>query len=101
MRCKVIAPVGDNLKALFVGIKEFPTDKVYLITPSEKIRDAQKLRDKLEEFTIKSEIITPTDTNIESQNTITNYPYLKREIFQIIGTFGFVLFILIGLTFII
>ena len=50
---------------------------------------------------IKSEIITPTDTNIESQNTITNYPYLKREIFQIIGTFGFVLFILIGLTFII
>ena len=50
---------------------------------------------------IESEIITPTNTNIESQNTIINYPYLKREIFQIIGTFGFVLFILIGLTFII
>ena len=50
---------------------------------------------------IESDIITPTNTNIESQNTIINYPYLKREIFQIIGTFGFVLFILIGLTFII
>ena len=50
---------------------------------------------------IESEIITPTNTNIESQNTIINYPYLKREIFQIVGTFGFVLFILIGLTFII
>ena len=50
---------------------------------------------------IESEVITPTDTSIESQNTIINYPYLKREIFQIIGTFGFVLFILIGLTFII
>ena len=50
---------------------------------------------------IQSEIIAPTDTNIESENTIINYPYLKREIFQIIGTFGFVLFILIGLTFII
>ena len=50
---------------------------------------------------IESEIITPTNTNIESQNTIINYPYLKREIFQIIGTFGFVLSILIGLTFII
>tara|TARA_B100001167_G_C16707303_1_gene274617 strand:+ start:180 stop:455 length:276 start_codon:yes stop_codon:yes gene_type:complete len=50
---------------------------------------------------IQSEIIAPTDTNIESQNTIINYPYLKREIFQIIGTFGFVLSILIGLTFII
>ena len=50
---------------------------------------------------IESEIITHTDTNIESQTSIINYPYLKREIFQIIGTFGFVLFILIGLTFII
>ena len=50
---------------------------------------------------IESDIIAPADTNIESQNTIINYPYLKREIFQIIGTFGFVLFILIGLTFII
>ncbi len=50
---------------------------------------------------IESDIISSADTNIESQNTIINYPYLKREIFQIIGTFGFVLFILIGLTFII
>jgi len=50
---------------------------------------------------IESDIIAPADTNIESQNTIINYPYLKREIFQIIGTFGFVLFVLIGLTFII
>ena len=50
---------------------------------------------------IESDIIASADTNIESQNTIINYPYLKREIFQIIGTFGFVLFILIGLTFII
>ncbi len=65
MRYKVIAPVGDNLKALFVGIKEFPTDKVYLITPSEKIRDAQKLRDKLEEFTIKSEIIEVSGNMLE------------------------------------
>ena len=50
---------------------------------------------------IESEISTHTNTNIESQNAIINYPYLKREIFQIIGTFGFVLSILIGLTFII
>ena len=49
----------------------------------------------------ESDIISPADTNVESQSTITNYPYLKREVFQIIGTFGFVLFILIGLTFII
>ena len=39
--------------------------------------------------------------NMESENNVTNYPYLKREVFQILGTFSFVLSILIGLTFII
>ena len=52
----VIAPVGDDLSALFIGIKEFPTDRVILITPSKHVRDAEKVRKKLEEFTIKTEI---------------------------------------------
>ena len=91
-----------------------------MISKRKKNRDIQKIKSSLgvsrkKNYTkqrnvdikapinepIESEIITPTNTNIESQNTIINYPYLKREIFQIIGTFGFVLFILIGLTFII
>ena len=41
MGYKVIAPVGDNPKALFVGIKEFPTEKVYLLTPHENLRRAK------------------------------------------------------------
>jgi DNA-binding transcriptional ArsR family regulator len=53
----VIAPVGDNLKALFVGMKEFPTEKVILVTPHENIKEANKLKEKLDEFTIESEII--------------------------------------------
>ena len=56
MSYKVIAPVGDDLKALFVGIKEFPTEKVILITPFNRLNDAEKLKQKLEEFTIKTEI---------------------------------------------
>ena len=45
---------------------------------------------------------TPSTTyiNTETQNTVISYPYLKREVFQIMGTFSFVLSILIGLTFI-
>ena len=39
----VIAPVGDNPKALFVGIKEFPTERVILLTPPDKLKDAKKL----------------------------------------------------------
>ena len=53
----VIAPVGDNLKALFVGIKEFPTEKVILLTPSSGRPEAEKLRRQLDEFTIPSEIV--------------------------------------------
>lgn len=65
MRYNVIAPVGDNLKDLFVGIKEFPTEKVYLITPKEKIKDANELKRKLEEFTIKTEIISFSGSTLE------------------------------------
>ena len=37
----VIAPVGDNMDALYVGIKEFPTERVILITPEERLEDAE------------------------------------------------------------
>ena len=65
MGYKVIAPVGDNIKALFIGIKEFPTEKVFLLTPSENMRKAKKLARKLDDFTIKSEIIELKDNNME------------------------------------
>ncbi len=48
----VIAPVGDNLDALFVGMKEFATEQVYLITPSNNLRKAKKLEKKLQIFSI-------------------------------------------------
>lgn len=65
MGYKVIAPVGDNPKALFVGIKEFPTEKVYLLTPPENLRRAKELAKKLDEFTINSKIIELKENNIE------------------------------------
>ena len=65
MGYKVIAPAGDNLKALFVGIKEFPTEKVFLLAPSEYLKEAKKYSRKLREFTIKSEIIELPKNNLE------------------------------------
>ncbi|MBI5398410.1 hypothetical protein HZB03_03000 [Candidatus Woesearchaeota archaeon] len=53
----VIAPVGDNLKALFVGIKEFATEKVVLIAPSSKLNEARDLSKKLKDLTIEAKII--------------------------------------------
>lgn len=57
MGYKVIAPVGDNLKALFIGMREFPTEKVILIVPEKNFEAAKGLSKKLEEFAIRSEII--------------------------------------------
>jgi len=65
MGYKVIAPVGDNLKALFVGMKEFPTEKVFLITPISKLKEAHDLSKKLEEFTIESEIVEIQENILE------------------------------------
>ncbi len=59
----VIAPVGDNSQALFIGMKEFPTEKVILIVPSKSAGDAEKIRNKLKEFTVPVEIIE-TEGNI-------------------------------------
>lgn len=61
----IIAPVGDNPNALFIGMKEFPTEKVILISPVKYLKDAEKLRKRLDEFTIKSEIIEIGDNILE------------------------------------
>ena len=46
----VIAPVGDNMEALYVGIKEFPTEKIILITPEERLDDARKAKKELDKL---------------------------------------------------
>lgn len=53
----IIAPVGDNIDALFVGIKEFSTQKVYLLTPSDYSKTARNTVKDLERFGINSQII--------------------------------------------
>ena len=59
----VIAPVGDNLDALFIGMKEFPTEKLFLITPKANLRKARKLEKKLRVFSIPV-IVKETNGNM-------------------------------------
>jgi hypothetical protein len=53
----VIAPVGDNLDALFIGMKEFATQKVYLVTPKENMSKANEVKEKLKTFLIDTQIM--------------------------------------------
>ena len=62
----VIAPVGDNLDALFIGMKEFATEKVYLITPKENLKQAKGLEKKLQPFSIQVTIMEVDGPLMES-----------------------------------
>jgi len=53
----VIAPVGDNMDALYIGIKEFPTERVILLSPEEWLDDARKAQKELKKFSIPVQII--------------------------------------------
>jgi hypothetical protein len=52
----VIAAVGENMDSLFVGIREFPTKRIILITPEEKNELAEKTKKDLEKFKIPVQI---------------------------------------------
>ncbi len=57
MKYTMIAPVGDNPDALFIGIRDFPTEQVVLITPEKRLKDAQRIKQDLEKFKITVQII--------------------------------------------
>jgi len=57
MRKTIIAPVGDHLDDLFVGVREFPTEKVILLCPKERYDEALGARDSLKKFKIPTKIV--------------------------------------------
>lgn len=65
MGYNVIAPIGDNPNAIFAGIKEFPTEKVYLITAAHNREKAEKLAEKLKDFTIATQIMEIKGNTLE------------------------------------
>ena len=48
----IIAPVGDNMGALYIGLKEFPTLKVILLTPTKMMPEAKTALKELQKFGI-------------------------------------------------
>ena len=53
----VVAPVGDNMDALYIGINEFPTERVILLTPENKMEEAKNAEKELKKFGIPVQII--------------------------------------------
>ncbi len=57
MKYLIIAPVGDNIKALFTGIRDFLTELIILLTPKERMAEARQAKNELEKFQIPCQIV--------------------------------------------
>jgi hypothetical protein len=53
----IIAAVGDGIDEIFVAMREFPTEKVVLISFPEKMQKAEKAKAGLAKFKIPVEIV--------------------------------------------
>ncbi|MBN1792956.1 hypothetical protein JW826_04715 [Candidatus Woesearchaeota archaeon] len=52
----IVAPVGDYMEDLFVGIREFPTEKVILLAPKDRMKEAEETKKSLDKFKVPTEI---------------------------------------------
>jgi hypothetical protein len=53
----IVAPVGDAIEDIYVGINEFPTQKVILLCPEKWMPEAEEVRKNLDKFRIPTRII--------------------------------------------
>ncbi|MFH1391268.1 MAG: hypothetical protein ABIH20_03080 [Candidatus Diapherotrites archaeon] len=44
MKTIIIAPLGGNTETLFVGLREFPTEKIILIPSDKGLSEAEKVK---------------------------------------------------------
>jgi len=56
MKNIIVAPVGDHLDDLYVALREFPTERIVLITPVDKIDLAQETKKELNKFKVTVDI---------------------------------------------
>jgi len=57
MKKVIVAPVGDFMDDLYVGVKEFDIAKVVLLSPKERMKEAQEAKKNLERFKIETKIV--------------------------------------------
>lgn len=56
MKSLVIAAVGDNMDPLYVGLREFPTERIILLAPEKRLEQAEKTKLELEKFQVPVQI---------------------------------------------
>jgi hypothetical protein len=77
-RAVQIAPVGDNLDAIFVGLREFPTKRIVLLAPTDKMNDAKELSKRLAPFKLPVKIVELKGSSI-LEKMFDAFAALKKE----------------------
>jgi len=57
MKYTLVAPAGDELENLYIGIREFPVQKIILITPKDYLEITKKFVAELRKFNVPVEIM--------------------------------------------
>lgn len=65
MKYSIVAPVGEYIDNIFIGLREFPTDKIFLLTPQGKEKIAEKAVGDLEKFKIPVTVLNLHDNIYE------------------------------------
>jgi DNA-binding transcriptional ArsR family regulator len=56
MKNIIVAPVGDNINDLYIAMREFPAERVVLISTKDQLKAARKVQHNLDRFKIKVEV---------------------------------------------
>jgi DNA-binding transcriptional ArsR family regulator len=56
MKYVLVAPVGDNIDTLYLGVREFQIERIVLITPVELMTQSKVIKKDLEKFKIPVDI---------------------------------------------
>ena len=78
MKKLIIAPVGEGIDKLFVGIRDFPTEKIVLLTPKERYAAAMQAKQQLERFKIPVDIIEVSGSWEDTFKTVAEVKELEK-----------------------
>ena len=78
MKQVIIAPFQDDTAPLFAGIREFPTEKIILITPLNALEKAEQAKKELARFRIPVEIEIIQDEN-SLEETFAAFAHIKAK----------------------
>ena len=81
MKHVVIATFEGDASAIFAGVKEFPTEKIILLTSHDYLKDAGQTQKDLDKFKIETEIVEIENPNSleEIFSTVSHIKAKERE----------------------